>query len=139
MKGSIQAHTRIDKSVQQPVAPVAVPWPPSWLGKGAQAPRTSRGVADAVMGARGWRLTSGIVICACCHPEPEGAVAVELAERRGDLAWVEPAPAEQPPAPDPTPAPEPAHSDADPAAVVAIPDDGLPRWMPTSDENQEKL
>ena len=137
MKENRRAHAHRVKSAQQPVAPVAAPWPPSWLAE-SPGPSTTAS-ASPLVGLRGWRLPDGVVICACCHTRPDGAIAVELTERHGVLSWVEPAPAEQPPAPDPPPSPDPTEPVASLAAEVAVPDDGVPRWLAcaTNDDKEQ--
>ena len=79
---------------EQHVAPVAAPWPPPWLAalsstECRSTPGAEGNRSDTALSCqpRGWRLLSGIVLCAQCHPRPDDAEAVLLIEQ-GGLQWV---------------------------------------------------
>ena len=70
-----------------PVPPVPAPpdWPPPWLAgflpEGPICPPSQQ--------VRGWKLASGPVICATCHPPPCGSTAVVLEDTAEGPTWVE--------------------------------------------------
>ena len=82
---------------QSHVTPVTSSWPPAWLAALEPPEEQFRGQDDEVVtvsetcnsNIRGWRLPSGVVICARCHPRPPNSTDVVLNDAPDGLCWIE--------------------------------------------------
>jgi hypothetical protein len=83
-------------SARSHVSPVSHVWPPAWMAGPHQPTPASQGdrngcsgeeVLPTPVGDRGWRLPSGTVICAACHPRQADANEVVLANGPSGLRW----------------------------------------------------
>jgi hypothetical protein len=139
-KNNKQIHT--GSCGPQPVASVAAPWPPPWLADPPPVkprPEDSEGPPAINTGprpSRGWKMPSGTVLCAVCHPQPNDAGRVVLAGQGEDLHWVkvtdspvftEHSP-EDPALPQDQQNPNPAASLPEDASEQQLPKNGKPQW-----------